>query len=168
MFTIGRKIEIDAGHRVPYHGSQCRFLHGHRWKIVAHVRAYNLVEASPERPDSGMVVDFGVIKQVLMEEIHAKYDHRLILWEQDPLLQEDPLIKVACGYGFAAALKEAGILESIRTVPCIPTAEGLAEHWASLIEAPLQGAHFRLSALEVWETPNSVVVWESEAYGSPA
>lgn len=153
MFTIARKIEIDAGHRVPYHNSQCRHLHGHRWKIAAHVSARGLVEASPERADSGMVLDFGVIKQVLMEQIHAKFDHRLILWEKDGLLRNGQ---------FEDSLVAAGCEMSLVVVPCIPTAEGLAEHWASLIAAPLHGAHFKLAGLEVFETPNSVVMWEPE------
>jgi len=35
MFTISRLIEIDAAHRVMTHGSKCRGLHGHRYKIEA-------------------------------------------------------------------------------------------------------------------------------------
>ncbi|KKK91502.1 hypothetical protein LCGC14_2712330, partial [marine sediment metagenome] len=126
MFTISRKIEIDAGHRVPYHHSKCRYLHGHRWTIVAHVSSHLLVKADPDHSDSGMVVDFGYIKQVLTERIHDQFDHRMILWERDPLVQIETRPE---SWGFMESLKAARILESTRTVPCIPTAEGLAEHW---------------------------------------
>lgn len=156
MFTISRQIEIDAGHRVPYHDSQCRHLHGHRWKIVAHVASPELVAPDPKRPDSGMVVDFGVIKQVLMREIHDHFDHRLILWK------EDPLLKPSRFHPFQEALKLANISDSIRVVPVIPTSEGLAEYWAGLVQqspALRDDAHFRLVQLDVWETPNSLATY---------
>jgi len=154
MFTIQRQIEIDAGHRVPYHDSKCRYLHGHRWRIVAHVESPELVAPDPKRPDSGMVVDFGEIKRVLMEEIHNKFDHRLILWAEDPLFEAHPdpgLFMNVLGY--------ANIHDSIRTIPTIPTSEGLAQYWAGLVAPGLQGAHFRLVQLDVWETPNSCATY---------
>jgi len=154
MFTVSRQIEIDAGHRVPYHDAQCRFLHGHRWKIVAEVAAPELVVADPSRADSGMVVDFGVIKRVLMTVIHERFDHRMILWDQDPLLAEDSVVD----YGgddptLHGVLRRAGIEASIQVVPVIPTSEGLARYWAELV-APHLGP-LQLAAFHVWETPNS-------------
>lgn len=154
MFTISRQIEIDAGHRVPYHNSQCRHLHGHRWKIVAHVASPELVAPDPKRPDSGMVVDFGVIKQVLIREIHDRFDHRLILWAEDPLLSGHRGSVYLDHY-----LAMFGMEDSIRVVPVIPTSEGLAKYWAELVEPALRGAHFRLVQLDVWETPNSLATY---------
>jgi len=156
MFTISRKIEIDAGHRVPYHHSKCRYLHGHRWTIVAHVAGEALVAADPARSDSGMILDFGVIKRVLMELIHDRFDHRMMLWSGDPLLsgpkpRQYPYLDRFLG--------EFGLGDCIRIVPCIPTAEGLAEYWAGLLKDPLSAERFQLVALEVRETPNSTVVY---------
>ena len=34
MLTITRKLEFDAGHRIPDHNSQCRNLHGHRYTLL--------------------------------------------------------------------------------------------------------------------------------------
>jgi len=150
MFTIARKIEIDAGHRVPYHTSKCRHLHGHRWQIVAHVESPELVAPDPKRPDSGMVVDFGVIKQVLMDQIHDRFDHRLILWEEDTLVTN---------IEFYRTLVEVDIGDSIVTVPVIPTAESLARYWAELVSPILQSEHFHLTQLDVWETPNSLATY---------
>ena len=31
--TITRRLEFDAGHRIPHHDGQCRHLHGHRYAI---------------------------------------------------------------------------------------------------------------------------------------
>ncbi|MQM35299.1 MAG: 6-carboxytetrahydropterin synthase QueD, partial [Candidatus Accumulibacter phosphatis] len=30
---ITRRLEFDAGHRIPDHKSQCRHLHGHRYAL---------------------------------------------------------------------------------------------------------------------------------------
>ena len=30
---ITRRLEFDAGHRIPNHQSQCRHLHGHRYAL---------------------------------------------------------------------------------------------------------------------------------------
>ena len=45
MLTITRKLEFDAGHRIPDHNSQCRNLHGHRYTLLI-----TLVGAVIERP----------------------------------------------------------------------------------------------------------------------
>lgn len=164
MFEIQRQIELDAGHRVPYHASKCKHLHGHRFKVIAHVQADDTVRADPRRADSGMITDFGVIKQVLMEEIHDKFDHRFMLWEHDPILKDlvfveedySPQLSTFARTRFA---KEFGII----TVPCIPTAEELARYWGYLVEPRLHGSldngSYWFSALEVWETPNSMALY---------
>ncbi len=72
------------GHRVPEHGSKCRNLHGHRYTIQATCRGL-LGDAGEQ---SGMVVDFGFLKALMMEKIDARFDHRLCLFEGDPLLQD--------------------------------------------------------------------------------
>lgn len=153
MFTISRRIEIDAGHRVPFHDSLCRHLHGHRWKIVAHVEAPELVAPDPSRADSGMVVDYAVIKQVLMQEIHDVFDHRLILWELDELLRNGR---------FEDSLVAAGCEQSLAVVPIIPTSEGLAKYWAELVQQSpnlRDNPNLRLVQLDVWETPNCLATY---------
>ena len=56
MLTITRKLEFDAGHRIPDHKSQCRNLHGHRYTLeITLVGAVIDVEGSS---DNGMIMDF--------------------------------------------------------------------------------------------------------------
>ena len=33
MISVTRRLEFDAGHRIPDHRSQCRNLHGHRYVL---------------------------------------------------------------------------------------------------------------------------------------
>jgi 6-pyruvoyl tetrahydropterin synthase/QueD family protein len=65
MLTITRKLEFDAGHRIPDHKSQCRNLHGHRYTLeITLVGAVIDVEGSS---DNGMIMDFSDIKSIAKE-----------------------------------------------------------------------------------------------------
>ena len=55
MVTITRRLEFDAGHRIPHHANQCRHLHGHRYALEITVVGA-LVEV--ERAGGGRAVYF--------------------------------------------------------------------------------------------------------------
>jgi len=60
---ITRRLEFDAGHRIPHHGGQCKHLHGHRYVIEVTLRG--AVQEKHGDADEGMVLDFGDIKKSL-------------------------------------------------------------------------------------------------------
>lgn len=133
---ITRQIGIDAGHRVPFHGSKCRHLHGHRYTIEATCRG-KLIAAGEQ---SGMVLDFGFLKDEMMSVIDAPADHAMLIWRGDELL---PALQPLCG--------------KLLVVPCIPTAENLAAYWfeklAERVRIRSEGNAY-LSRIRVHETPN--------------
>ena len=45
-----------------------------------------------------------------------------------------------------------------------PTAENIARHVFELLDAPLAGPNYRLSAVQVWETANSSVIFNREDF----
>lgn len=148
-FLVRKHIELDAAHRVPNHDSGCRFLHGHRYRVTVEVEAQGLVRAESGRSDAGMVVDFGILKQLLLTLVHDPFDHRLMLWEKDPIL---PGLRKA----------HPAVANSIVLVPCIPTAEALAAYWGGLIHKALEDQlRLRLRTVEVRETPSSFAVWRA-------
>jgi 6-pyruvoyltetrahydropterin/6-carboxytetrahydropterin synthase len=132
-FTITRRIEIDAAHRVPTQGSKCQHLHGHRYVIEATCEG-ELIETGVQ---SGMVMDFGFLKTLMVSHIDACFDHALIVWIDDPLL--DKFKEVAGRYV---------------VVPFIPTAENLAKIWFDVLKPGVLLNGAKLVALDVWETPN--------------
>lgn len=110
-----------------------------------------------------MVMDFGFLKELMMQYIDANCDHGLILWDQDPLLYTLLNGKVDKGEIDAAlklygSWKCNGIGGKMYIVPFVPTAENLARHWfellASRVTARTQG-NATLIRVRVWETPNS-------------
>ena len=161
---ITREIGIDAGHRVPDHGSKCRNLHGHRYRVIAHASG----PLAAEGEQSGMVVDFGFLKTGMMDLIDAPCDHGMILSVNDPLLpivsgfiepDMDEVRERVQRDGFAEDRGECG---KLYVVPFTPTAENLARHWFQRLAArvyALSGGRAQLDAVEVFETPNCSAVF---------
>ncbi len=70
-----RRMRLDveftfaAAHRLPRYQGPCQRLHGHNYRM------YVAVEGEVD-PGSGMVADFGRVKQVVQELVLARVDHR--------------------------------------------------------------------------------------------
>lgn len=152
MFVIRKHIEIDAGHRIPEHNGHCRYLHGHRYRVEVAVAGTELVDDG--HAGAGMLLDFGALKAALVAVVHNVYDHRMMLYEEDPLV---------VGGSFQDAIDAAGIMDGVVIVPMIPTAEGLAEFWGRLLYGRLTrflGANkLYLQSVTVRETPTSTAEW---------
>ena len=160
-YSITRRIEIDAAHRVPHHNSKCFNLHGHRYVIEA--TCIGPVISGGEQ--QGMVMDFSFLKECMMEVIHNPCDHATILWHRDALLESLPIYganvpqpadptpwEVHSGNGW----KIYGMDE-------VPTAENLAKHWYDRLGWEIKGWFDQnspelespiLHCVDVWETPN--------------
>lgn len=167
-YAIERRIEIDAGHRVTYHASKCKNLHGHRYIILATCEGALCQEGEEE----GMVLDFGFLKEEMVQEIHAPCDHTMILWENDPLARRfidddarfDGEIKSqVTTNGYYHTLQS--VVGALYVIDCVPTAENLAAHWYARllprVEARSQG-RAKLKQIKVFETPNCMAVFPSE------
>ena len=99
MISATKEVEISYAHKLPDHKGECKHLHGHNAKIEIEVGM-----EEKELPESGMVVDFADIKEILSEYITGVLDHRymndvlpgkylpptaenIILWIKDELLR---------------------------------------------------------------------------------
>jgi len=127
--AITRYHDFSAGHRVVGHEGKCRNLHGHNYR--AH---FDVVS---DRLDAvGRVVDFSVVRDRLCAWLEENWDHRMVLWDQDPDLAViravDPTVAVV---GFN------------------PTAENLAQHLVFVVgPAQLAGTGCSLQGVTLEET----------------
>ena len=166
MITITREIGLDVGHRIQRHESKCKNIHGHRYIVQATLEG----ELVTEGPETGMVKDFGFLKQYMIAVIHDQYDHRLILEANDPLVdillapesERFKRYKMPETLGDTVFVGRPGALLCLISAP--PTAEILAQHWAIELEEAFEVSQepvggFKLVKLEVWETPNCKVVY---------
>lgn len=166
VYGIVREIGIDAAHRVPLHGSKCRRLHGHRYTVEAHCTG-PLAEMGEQ---SGMVLDFGFLKDEMMKLIDAPCDHATILWSQDlmsrlfipdldlNLVNQKTIEKgwhqIETNIEFQGGDK---VPFKLYFIPYPPTAENLARHWYErLLPAVQERSEGRASLVQivVHETPN--------------
>src|SRR6478672_9438753 len=81
MLTITRKLEFDAGHRIPDHQSQCRNLHGHRY--VIEITLVGEVVQQEGRSDNGMIMDFSDVKALAKTHLVDPWDHAFLVYEND-------------------------------------------------------------------------------------
>lgn len=137
MIEIKREHEICMGHRVYGHESKCKNLHGHNYKFEFTVRPKVSLDSV------GRVVDFSEVKTVLCQWLEANWDHKTLLYEQDPL-------SGALDY-ISAHDSNSGIY--IISVPFNPTAENIANHFLNHIAIELcKNRSWYLYAVNLHET----------------
>lgn len=147
------------GHRVTNHAGKCRNLHGHRYTIQVTLEG----SVASRGEQDGMVVDFGFIKDLLMEKIDGPCDHGLCLWVMDSITSHI----LDAGYRVVAdkvAKSEHGgyqtsdpVFGKLYILNRVPTAENLAYHWYCVLAesvVELSKTRARLNGVRVWETPN--------------
>ena len=166
LYHVTRRIGIDAGHRIRNHGSKCRHIHGHRYEIEATCAA---PRPHDDGEQSGMVLDFGFLKDEMLDVIDAPCDHGFLaeIADADALAMLCPPTADFAGWqaalsaevaarGFALTT-ETRLATKLYIIAGPPTAEGLAAHWFSRL-APRVSSRSdglaRLVNLRVWETPN--------------
>lgn len=138
--SITRRLEFDAGHRIPNHDGQCRHLHGHRYAIE--VTLTGEVADHPGKADDGMVLDFGDIKRLTNQYVVERWDHAFLVAKEDE--------------GLVTFL---GTLPNHKTVIMehVPTVENLANAAFAILQPVFSdafGGRLNLSAIRLYETPN--------------
>lgn len=142
--TITRRVEFDAGHRIPNHKSKCRNIHGHRYILEATV-AGPISDAAGD-PAEGMVVDFGDLKAIMIHRVAEPCDHAFLVYSGDSAMVE--LLELM-GSKYVA-------------LPVVPTAENLVRWMFDLMVGPLEHRGLTLSRVLLYETPNSWAVYEDD------
>ena len=137
---VTRRLEFDAGHRIPDHQSQCRHLHGHRYALEVTL-AGDVIEQAGD-PANGMVMDFSEIKSLAQRHLIDLWDHSFLVYSGDTPIVD--FLKTLPGH-------KTVVLD------CVPTAENLAAKAFSVLDAVYQdsyGNQLRLQRIRLYETPN--------------
>lgn len=138
---ITRRLEFDAGHRIPNHTSQCKHLHGHRYAIEITLSGDIItLEGVSEQ---GMVMDFSDVKRIAKEQVVDTWDHAFLVYRGDTT-----------------------VLEFLHSMPghktivldAVPTAENLAIIAFRLLDLAYRDTynnHLTLERVRLYETPNN-------------
>lgn len=137
---ITRKLEFDAGHRISTHNSQCRHLHGHRYRIE--ITLSGDIIADERNALQGMVMDFSEVKSIAKSVLVDRWDHAFLVYSGD-----------------TKVLHFLQSIEGHKTVvlDVQPTAENLAEIAFATLNNAYQdnyGNHLQLERVRLYETPN--------------
>lgn len=137
---ITRRLEFDAGHRIPDHKSQCRHLHGHRYALEITLSG-EIIDREGDAAN-GMVMDFSDVKALAMQYLVELWDHAFLAYSADA-----PVI------AFLATLPDHKTV----VLDHVPTVENLALSAFRILDPVYRdtyGNHLQLERIRLYETPN--------------
>jgi 6-pyruvoyltetrahydropterin/6-carboxytetrahydropterin synthase len=140
MLTITRKLEFDAGHRIPDHNSQCRNLHGHRYTLE--ITLTGQVVDHDGQADNGMIMDFSDVKALAKDNLVDLWDHAFLVYEKDVAVK-----------AFLDSLPNHKTVVLNR----VPTVENLAKIAFDILKPIYQDRYstgLSLTKVKLFETPN--------------
>jgi 6-pyruvoyltetrahydropterin/6-carboxytetrahydropterin synthase len=138
---ITRRLEFDAGHRIPNHQSQCRHLHGHRYAIEITLSGDTV--QTPGAAEEGMVMDYSEVKAIAQRSVVDVWDHAFLVYVGDTAVAD-----------FLRSLPGHKTVE----LGFVPTAENLAAESFRILDGAYRdtyGNHLRLERVRLYETPNN-------------
>jgi len=138
---ITKIFRFEMAHSLWNHEGKCKNIHGHSY--ILHVTISGNKINSKGKPNDGMIIDFGKLKDIIKNNIIDVFDHSFVINKNAP-----QSIKIDQLYGF----------DNIIKVPFQPTSENLICHFAKLIKKSLP-KNTNLYSLKLSETDSSYVEW---------
>ncbi len=144
-FSAKRFHDFSYGHRVHGHEGKCAHLHGHNGRVHFHCRVLPF-SAKSSLDAVGRVIDFSAIKSLLCEWLEQNWDHKMLMWDMDPL---------------SRYVKD--IDNTVVIVPFNPTAENMAAHLVKVVGPQLlDDLEIQLYKVEFEETCKCSATFELE------
>lgn len=141
MISITKRLEFDAGHRIPYHKGKCNNLHGHRY--ILNINIAGMINKNINDSDYGMIMDFSEIKSIAKKNLIDLWDHAFLVYVED---------KIILNFLQSIPNHKTVILNRV------PTVENLAQIIYHIL-APLYNEAFHhslfLQNIILYETPTS-------------
>lgn len=139
VIRITKEFDFEMAHALLGYDGPCKNIHGHSYKLKVSVKGK--VKNGTSDSDEGMVVDFGIIKNIVKKLIVDEYDHSLVLNEKMKINQ-----------------KEFEFMNKLIFLPFQPTCENLLIYFAEIIKKELP-SNLSLTYIFLRETPTSYAEW---------
>lgn len=140
---VTKIFRFEMAHALWNYNGLCKNLHGHSYLLEVTVSGNPKQET--DNYDNGMVIDFGLLKSIVNENIVDKYDHALVL-NKDGVYPFNEL--------------NSGLFDRIIYAPYQPTCENMLIDFAEVLKSALPN-HVTLEHLKLHETSNSFAEWLS-------
>lgn len=140
---LTKQFSFESAHCLFNYDGKCMRLHGHSYKFF--VTVIGVPEQSEDSPKLGMVMDFGVLKRIVNEEIVDVFDHSVVLNEKSGanIDESDPMFS------------------NLIRFPFQPTCENMLTHFSEIIKKRLP-ENIKLLKLKLYETADSYAEWYAE------
>lgn len=145
VIRLTKEFSFEAAHALDGYDGPCREIHGHSYRLFVTVKGTPTADSA--NPKCGMVLDFGVLKRIVNEEIVSRFDHALVLRDA----------------GAGAELRRilAERFDNVVAVGYQPTCENMLADFAARIAARLPEGVV-LHSLKLHETATSFAEWFAE------
>lgn len=144
IIRLTKEFSFEAAHALGGYDGPCREIHGHSYRLFVTIKGRPSCDEND--PKQGMVMDFGVLKKIVGEEIISRFDHALVL----RTTADEELRKVL-----------ASQFDNLVEVDYQPTCENMLDDFARRIAARLPEG-VTLHSLRLHETASSYAEWFAE------
>jgi len=142
VIRITKEFQFEMAHALLGYDGPCKNIHGHSYQLKVTVKGK--VKENTSDSDEGMVIDFGIVKNIVNEQVVHPYDHSLVLNQKMKIDKT-----------------QFEFMEKLILLPFQPTCENLLVHYAALIKNQFP-KNIHLHSLFLRETPNSYAEWFAE------
>lgn len=144
IIRLTKEFSFEAAHALGGYDGPCREIHGHSYRLFVTIKGRPSCDEND--PKQGMVMDFGVLKKIVSEEIISRFDHALVL----RTTADEELRKVL-----------ASQFDNLVEVDYQPTCENMLDDFARRIASRLPEG-VTLHSLRLHETASSYAEWFAE------
>lgn len=139
---ITKQFNFETAHALYGYDGKCKNVHGHSYKLFVTVIGTPIEDTNDVK--LGMVIDFGDLKKIVMNEIVDVFDHTTVFNRNTPHLE------------LAHELEKRG--HAVILVDYQPSSEMMLLDFAEKISAKLPQS-VKLHSLRLNETENSYAEW---------
>lgn len=144
IIRLTKEFSFEAAHALGGYDGPCREIHGHSYRLFVTIKG--TPSRDEQNPKQGMVMDFGVLKKIVHEEIISRFDHALVLRST----ADKELLKLLTAQ-----------FDNLIEVDYQPTCENMLDDFARRITSRLPEG-VTLHSLRLHETASSYAEWFAE------
>lgn len=142
VIRLTKEFTFEAAHMLEGYDGLCREIHGHSYRLFVTIKGEPV--SDPESPKRGMVMDFGVLKHIVNEQIVSRLDHSFMMRRSD--MADQMYQNLAAGFSRV-------VLTDYQ-----PTCENMLADFAERLLGELPD-EIELYSLRLHETASSYAEW---------
>ena len=142
VIRLTKEFTFEAAHSLEGYDGLCREIHGHSYRLFVTVKGEP--ESNEASPKLGMVMDFGILKRIVNEQIVERLDHSFIMRRT----AEAEEVADVLSYRFSKVVM----------TDYQPTCENMLADFAARLQKALP-SNVELHSLRLHETATSYAEW---------